>query len=273
MLDQRSRYSCLFPIAIALLFAAGCGVVEPAINFATFEGAPRQAITAGRRIAPDPELFLRQTLLRCQALQAYEVDFYKQERLGLLVKQLRAEEHMRVKFRAEPFSVRMVMLNEDHDFAETLYVEGQNGNKLRCRWRRALLGGEPPVNDYPAQFAVQFGKTINPITDFGVARMMERALDALDQAAIAKTPAEITYVGVTRLEKGNSAVHHIRVQYPDNAALPGLRVDLLFHADSLLPAASYVRPGGDVLEGRYIYTEFDVDVDFDDEDFRFSDDP
>lgn len=259
-------------LMLSALYLCSCSATERHIDFATIENVSLAAVEQGRRIAEDPEGFLRDSLERCESLASYEVDFYKQERVaGLFGEILRPEEHMRAKFRAEPFSVKMTMLNESHEFSETLYVEGQNKDMLRCRWRKAILpGGEPPVNDYPPQFAVQFGKSINPITDFGVARLMQRVLRTLEQATTSGAAPSVVYRGLTEFEKDALPVHHVRLQYPGRGPVPNLRVDLLFHVDSLLPAASYVRPDGKELQGRYIYTRFDLDVQFSDADFRLS---
>ncbi len=265
----RAEWAWLVLFALCI---GGCSAPAPTVNFSTIANAPPAAIKAGRRIAADPEAFLREVRARCDALAAYEVDFYKQERLGLFVKKLQPEEHMRVKFRVQPFSVRMTMLNEDHEFAETLYVEGENDGKLRCRRRKGLLGGRSAIQDYPPSFAVQFGKSVNPITDFGVARLMQRVIMTLEEARAAGAEPEVVYRGIAELEYDALAVHHVSLQYPQTAPIPSLKVDLLFHVDTLLPAASYVRPGGERLQGRYIYTRFDLHPEFGDGAFRLSED-
>ncbi len=269
--SARGRVDRVWPMLFALCIG-GCSAPGPAVSFPTIANASPAAIEAGQRIAADPEAFLREVQARCEALAAYEVDLYKQERLGLLVKKLRPEEHMRVKFRAQPFSVKMTMLNEDHEFAETLYVEGANDNKLLCLRRKGLLGGRPSIQDYPPDFAVVFGRSINPITDFGVARLMQRVLQALEEARAADAGPEVVYRGIAELEYDALPVHHVSLQYPQTAPIPGLKVDLLFHVDTLLPAASYVRPGGERLQGRYIYTQFDLHPEFGDEAFELAED-
>lgn len=265
----RGRVDRVWPVLLVLCIG-GCSAPGPAVSFSTIANASPAAIETGQRIAADPEAFLREARTRCEALPAYEVDFYKQERLGLFVKKLQPEEHMRVKFRARPFSVKMTMLNEDHEFAETLYVEGENDNKLRCRRRKGLLGGRPPIQDFPPDFAVQFGRSINPITDFGVARLMQRVLSTLEEARAAGAGPEVVYRGIAELEYDALPVHHVSLQYPQAAPIPSLKVDLLFHVDTLLPAASYVRPGGERLQGRYVYTRFDLHPEFGDGAFELS---
>ncbi len=267
----RGRVDWVWPVLLVLCIG-GCSAPGSAVRFPTIANAPPAAIETGKRIAADPEAFLREVRARCEALDTYHVDFYKQERLGLFVKKLQPEEHMRVKFRARPFSVKMTMLNEDHEFAETLYVEGENDNKLRCRRRKGLLGGRPSIQGYPPDFAVQFGRSVNPITDFGVARLMQRVLRALEEARAAGAGPEVVYRGIAELEYDALPVHHVSLQYPATAPIPSLKVDLLFHVDTLLPAASYVRPGGERLQGRYIYTHFDLHPEFGDGAFELSED-
>ncbi len=273
----RVRVDRVWPVLPALpvllmLCIGGCSAPGPTVKFPTIANASPAAIKTGERIAADPEAFLREVRTSCEALAAYEVDLYKQERLGLFVKKLKPEEHMRVKFRAKPFSVKMTMLNEDHEFAETLYVEGENDGKLLCLPRKGLLGGRPSIKDYPPDFAVTFGRSVNPITDFGVARLMQRVLQALDEARAAGAAPEVVYLGIAELEHDAVPVHHVSLQYPDTAPMPSLKVDLLFHVDPLLPAASYVRPGGERLQGQYIYTRFDLHPEFGDGAFELSDD-
>ena len=267
----RGRVDWVWPVLLVWCIG-GCSAPSPAIKFSTIANASPAAIEAGERIAADPEAFLREVRERCDGLAAYEVDFYKQERLGLFVKKLQPEEHMRVKFRAQPFSVKMTMLNEDHEFAETLYVEGENDGKLRCRRRKGLLGGRPPIQDFPPDFAVAFGRSINPITDFGVARLMQRVLQTLEEARAAGARPEVVYRGIAELQYDALPVHHVSLQYPATAPIPSLKVDLLFLVDTLLPAASYVRPGGERLQGRYIYMRFDLHPKFGDGAFELSED-
>ncbi len=267
----RGRVDWVWPVLLVLCIG-DCSAPGPAVRFPTIANASPAAIETGERIAADPEAFLREVRTRCEALAAYEVDFYKRERLGLFVKKFQPEEHMRVKFRARPFSVKMTMLNEDHEFAETLYVEGANDGKLRCLRRKGLLGGRPSIQDFPPSFAVQFGRSINPITDFGVARLMQRVLQTLEEARAAGAGPEVVYRGIAELEHDALPVHHVSLQYPQTAPIPSLKVDLLFHVDTLLPAASYVHPGGERLQGRYIYTRFDLHPEFGDGAFRLSED-
>ena len=119
-----------------------------------------QAVSEHLRLfAGDSHLDLLR-LMRSAALSAYSVEFYRQERLGLWIKQLKPEEHFGVKHRTDPFSVKMDVRTESHDFSQIVFVAGRNNDRMRCKWRRALLpGGTPPTNDYDPAMAVSFGRS------------------------------------------------------------------------------------------------------------------
>ena len=144
-------------LMLSALHLCSCSAPEQNIDFATTENATPAAIEQGRRIAEYPEGFLRGALERCESLASYEVDFYKQERVaGLFGEVLRPEEHMRAKFRAEPFSVKMTMLNESHDFSETVTKCSRCGNleprsprdsRLRQWWTSSRRNSESLGSD------------------------------------------------------------------------------------------------------------------------------
>jgi hypothetical protein len=102
---------------------------------------------------------------------------------------------------------------------------------------------------------------------------MQRVVGTLDQAIEMDLPPRIEYRGVTELAIGATPAHHMRLTYPPETGFPRLQVDLMFHADSLLPAASYTWLAEGHLQGRYFYTNFDLDVTFDDSDFQLSEKP
>lgn len=251
------------------LFAALCGCQPaPNIEFKHSANISPQVRAETQSIANDPRAFLVTTRDRCSKIPEYEVDFCKQERRGLF-KELKPEEHMRVKFRAQPFSVMMTMLDPEADFSETLYVEGKNQNRLRCQWRKSLWpGAAPPVDDYDPRLAVATGRSISPITDFGIARLMERIVETMEKYTDRGLPPKIEYLGTTDLEQDKLPVHHIQLVYNERTGLKRRKVDLLVYADSLLPAAVYLWETDGRLAARYVYTNFDLNPGFVDKDFR-----
>jgi hypothetical protein len=263
--------SIALQVAVGGLILASCATAPKIDGFAHSKRVSRQLLRDGERIAADPEQFLRETLRRCEGISAYAVDFRRQERRGLLVKSVQPTEHMRVLFRSRPFSVKMNMLDDHSDFTDTVYMKGWNNGRMRCRWRRAFLpGASPPVNDYDPSFAVTFGKSLSPITDFGIARLMRRVIDSLDKAKDMGLAPRIEYVGITSLEHTEHAVHHIRLGYVAATGFARRQVDVMIHSDTLLPAGCYLWLANDQLDASYLYSDFDLDVEVGDADFQIA---
>ncbi len=246
----RTTIRLMTTLAVAVL--GGCTGLEADVDFQTSDR--RDQNTA--RVADDPIAYLRQAAAACDALSAYEVEFYRQERAGLFVKSLKEEEHSRVKFQAEPLRIRMDMLDDDSEFLAVSYVAGHNDDKLRCKWRKGAFGGDGAVSDYDPSFAVKFGRSQSPITDFGVARLLARVLDTLDTMTDQDMAPHVEYIGLTRLERTPLDAHHIRLTYDAATGLERTRVDLLIAPDTSLPAACYLwRANGD-LDAKYNYIDF-----------------
>jgi hypothetical protein len=213
----------------------------------------------GRFISANPAAYLRDTLQRCTELDMYEVDFWRQERRRtLLGSGLSDEEHMRVKYKEAPLSIRMDF-SDPSTFSSVAYVEGQNRNRLRCKWRKALIpGARPPINDYDPHSAVKFGFSRSPVTDFGVRRLLELIVDTLDRTTAEGLAPQVTYRGVGQLEKDGLPVHHIELLYHPDTGLERLKVDLLVHVDSELPAGCYLWLGDGQLDAKYLYAHYDL---------------
>jgi hypothetical protein len=242
-----------------LLWAAGCTQpMAPKLPLSSIHPSEPAAPDA-RFISDDPAGYLRDTLRRCTELEVYEVDFWRQEqRRTLLGDGLSDEEHMRVKYKDEPLSIRMDF-SEPSTFSSVAYVEGQNGNMLRCKWRKALIpGARPPINDYDPQSAVKFGFSRSPVTDFGVRRLLELIVDALDRTTAEGLAPQVTYRGVGKFEKDGLPVHHIELLYHPDTGLERLKVDLLVHVDSELPAGCYLWQADGQLDAKYLYAHYDL---------------
>jgi hypothetical protein len=211
---------------------------------------------AARTISADPVAFLRECLVRTNSLPAFTATFQRQERLGLL-RQLRPEERMTAEFRQEPFSVRFTWLNPDSEFRQCVYVSGRNDNQVQLV-RRKAAGHPPPVESYPASFAVLFQQARNPITDFGPRRMMERILDRIEKAGrkggVKFRLREPTLIGVEK-----DPCIHLELRYPPGDPYACKLQDLYIHARTHLPVGTYLwLPGRkerceDTLDALYIY--------------------
>lgn len=247
---------------------AGCQGAAPAIDFKLLEQIPDQYEAEAQRMAADPLAYLEDMQHRAVAIHTYRVDFYKQERLGTLIKKMHAEEHMQVLFRAEPLSIKTTMLDDDSEMTETSYMQGQFDNKLRCQWRKALLPGmKPPLDHYDVNSSVTFGRSQGPITEFGIARLLQQILEFRKNAIRDGFTPQITYRGFARLEKGDVPVHHLEILYPEDFPFHRRKVDLLINAETRLPAGVYLWLRDDQLDAKYLYPKLEPDIPLTDADF------
>ncbi len=227
---------------------------------------------AGRdaaQLRTDPVRFLRDTLARCQRLHQYELTFFRQERLGLLLKSFQPLEKMRVRFRDEPFSVKFVWLSEGGPYLQSAYVRGCNDGRILVLERKGLLGLPPAVRAYDVLDPVRWQKARNPVTDFGLARMLERTLAKLDEAD-QFAELEVSYQGLVRMEVISRDAHHVEIHYPPADPFPHPKQDLFIDASSRLPAGTYLWLPNDQLDAMYLYADVDTFVELTDEDFAIA---
>jgi len=263
----------IVPIAgLVLAWMPACTVVESGPRFRPLRQAHGLAARDVTHLREDPVAFLQATLQRSRRLHQYELTFLRRERLGLLIKALQPLERMRVKFRDEPFSVRFVWLDESSPYAESLYVQGANNDRLLVRERKGLLGGPPAIRAYDVRDPVRWQKAKNLVTDFGLTRMLERTLAKLREAEAAGG-AEVQYQGLVHLDLIDRDVHHIQIHYPAAKGFAHRKQDLFIDAATGLPAGSYLWLPDGQLDAMYLYTDVDTSVQFSDQDFTMTSRP
>lgn len=264
-------YLAFLATASAVLVFAGCAAAPAREGMVVAPPEPVEiveepAAVEADRIAADPAGFLREVTERTAELDQYRLTFYRQERFG----RMGPMEEIRAAFRSEPFSVKFAWENEDMPYYESVYVEGQNRDQLIVRERKGALPFlQPTVRRMDVVFPVKINRSKNPITDFGLHRLMERTLLPLDDAQVAATTT-IRYQGIVNLEPMNRPAHHIRI---DRAKTSGIRYthqDLYFDTETMLPAGTDLYLPGDVLDARYRYADIDTGVKLTDADFRLS---
>jgi hypothetical protein len=176
---------------------------------------------------------------------------------------------MSALFRKEPLSVKFEWPADESDYAESVYVEGQNRDKLLVRERKGLLGLRPQVRVLNVMDPVKFGRARNPITEFGLARLVERTLIPFDDPEI-RDKSSISYQGVSTPELTDRLVHVVRIERPPTPGLRYTRQDFYIDAETLLPAGTdLLLPGGDI-EARYRYYDIDLTASLTDGDFRLT---
>ena len=217
-------------------------------------------------IEQDPVGYLRECLQRSRQIQQYTLLLYRQERLGL-IPQLQPPEYIRVMYRADPLSIKMIWTEPaDSEVVESLYVDGKHDNRLLIMPRRGLLGLPPTLGRYRVEDPVVWGKAKRKITEFGLTRMIERTIEAIDRAD-PQQAATITYLGLKQLEQLDQAVYHLDIHYPPGSGARHVRQDLFVGAETRLAAGTLLWLTGDVLDAAYLYSQLDLTARPRDEDF------
>lgn len=251
------------------MLLAGCATDGGLGDREVLRGVDEPVRAEGRRIEADPVGYLREVKARCDALREYRCRFFRQERIGLVPK-LTPLEEMRVSFRAEPLAVKFEWIDpERYDgyYYESVYAAGENEDMLVVRERRGVFPLPPMVRKVPPTLAVKVGRAKSPVTDFGMARMVERTLEPIDDPAIA-ADVTIRYEGVVMLDLIERPAHHLRIERPATDGWIHDHQDLYIDAATGLPAGTDLWLPGDRLDARYRYTEVETDVRFEDADFR-----
>lgn len=212
------------------------------------------------KVAAEPLAYLEHVAGNCARLTEYRLTLVRAERRGLLA-QLHGPERIACWFRREPFSVRMKWLDDHVKYGECAYVAGTHENQVRFVPRRGFLGLRPGIAAADVQTPVLWGETRYPVTDFGLERMVQRALTSIREAA---GQAHIRWVGLARLPGGRLA-HHIRVRFADGRR-PAIH-DLYVDQRTDLPACAVLRHEDGRLEAVYLYQDLHTDVRLGDEDF------
>jgi len=262
----------LMLVLIGPLGAAGCAgrrTIAPPGGSGHRAASDRAANGVGgaeaqAEVGSDPLAYLRRVLDRCRTLQQYTVTFTRQERRGVgPFKSLREPERIACKFRRQPFSVHMRWLDPGVKHGEATYVAGQEENKVRFVPRHGLLGLPPRVTRVDLQTPVTWGEANQPLTDFGLERMMEQTLANVEQAAGA---VRIAYYGVTELSQPACEAHHLRLEFPSRQYRAPIQ-ELFVDVKTDLPVCTRVLYPSGKLEAAYIWEDLDPDVRLTDEDF------
>lgn len=261
------RSTTCFCLALITIFFNGCADA-PTSRRATLLDRQQRFEEEGRRISADPIAYLRQLGERCQRLSQYRVTFHRQERLGLIPR-LGPVEKIRAAFRQSPFSVKFEWDDPERDYFESVYVQGENDDKLIVRERHGMFKLPPQVRAVNVMDPVKWGKSRNPVTDFGFGRLMARTLKMFDDPEIAPS-IKVRYEGLVQLDLIDRSVHHLRIDRPATRTVRYTRQDFYIDTETLLPAGTDLwLPSGE-LEAKYRYTNVDTDVRLSDADFQLS---
>ncbi|NLX15047.1 MAG: DUF1571 domain-containing protein [Phycisphaerales bacterium] len=264
-LFSRTPSMLLVLLSAPVWLTTGCAApVKAAKPILLKEVEPRYQKEA-RSIQADPVGYLKKLEERCATLPQYQLVFYRQEKLG----QLQPMEKMNAKFRRDPFSVKFEWDDPNANYAESVYVHGENDGKLLVRERKGVLFLPPAVRVVAPDFSVKIGKSKNPITNFGLANMVRSSLGPITDPDIADQIV-FNYRGVVELDPTGSPAHYLEVLRPVTKHWIHARQDVYIDADTLLPAGVDLWNKDESLDARYRYARIDTEPFLTDADFRLS---
>lgn len=267
-----TRKCLVLSSAMLFICLVGCGakeIVRP-------EGGPLEGYDqAVKEIQAAPLHSLKKSLAATRDLKQFTCEFWRQERLGPL-DQLRPAERIRAEYRPIPLSVRFTWLNENSEYRQCAYVQGNNDDKVLLLPRLGLLGLPPTVQRYPPAWAVVFGKSKFPITDFGPRRLMEKTVDRIEKAQKFGS-VRMTVLAPTRIGPMHEPCFHIELRYPKGDPFRAKLQDIYISLETFLPVATFLwLPGReerctDTLEAMYQYGGVAPTDDLADADFKIQD--
>lgn len=249
----------------SLCMLTGCATQEKSMSpVVSSVPAPYQAEAIA--LENDPVAYLRQVGEHCAALDQYRLTFYRQERLGI-IPSMQPMETIQASFRREPFSVKFEWADEEMPYYESVYVAGQNDNKLVIRERKGIFPFPPTVRAVEVDLPAKLGKAKNPITSFGLAQLVTRTLGPLDDPALREVTT-IRYQGITNLQPHNAPVHHLRIEHPPAEGYRYTVQDFYIDAQTKLPAGTDLWLPDGQLDVSYRYADVDTAVQLADQDFK-----
>jgi len=264
----RIRFLWAAGLAFLLTFAIGCGGGVKVEAPKRISEAADPHLKEGNKIKADPVGYLKKLYARCEALEQYRLTFYRQER-GNLFLRMGTMEEMKARFRKEPFSVKFDWNNPDSDYFESVYVAGANNDKLMVRQRKGFFGMAPKVLVLNVSDPVTWGKSKNPITNFGLAQVTGRTLKPFEDPEVVKVMT-IKYQGVVDLDPMHSPAHYLLIERPKIEGLDYTRQDFYIDAETNLPAGTDLWLPNGLLDARYRYADVDTNISFSNNDFKLS---
>lgn len=214
----------------------------------------------------DPVKLLERGLERYQKeVQGYKLIFIKQEKVN---DKLREAEVIRVHFREKPFSVHMNWIEGIDLCYRSLYVEGQNNNRIAVR--PCLIGGiHGPILRRPLDAGDVKSSSRFPVTRFGLYAGAKGTLQSIHEAQ-EKGTLHLRYDGIERVEKAGHRPCYklVRWKYDPPEEKEGLN-ELTIYIDqaTLFQVGSILRDAKGEFIAEYFFRDIELNPTFDEKQF------
>ena len=260
------RPAALAVLALCVLAAGGATQAgEPAASGSPPKGTPvvypksREAVEP--EIRKDPLAFLQRVRDWCRKrIRNYTCHFQKLERID---GELQRPEQMRMKFRADPFSVYLKWIGDVSEGQEALYVDGKYKGKVQVHpsgflgviFRRVGLDPE--------------GKTARkhsrrPLTMAGIVNMVDLVTTQCEEAH-GRGDLRLTYEGVRT--EADRPVYVLKRLLPPDKGYPCETLVIFIDVETLACVRTDAYDWDGELISHYFYTNIDFAPDLTDQDF------
>jgi len=256
----------LLCLPLCLVMAPGSSPSAPTANDAVIErpvddGKPLPTEAQMKRLAEtDPIAFLEACIHRYdREVKGYSCTLHKQERLE---GKLQPSEVIAVEFREKPFSVLMDWREGVRLAKKTLYVKGENNDKILVK-PAGLLAIAGVVERDPNGEDARKGSRL-PITDFGIEIGTEHTWESWKRAS-ARNALHVEYLGELKVKEAGGRVcwklHRTHFKAPED--IDGV-TDLTIYVDkeNWLQVGSTLKGADGQLLGEYFFNDIDLNPKF-----------
>ena len=239
-------------------------IESPAVARDSTKARVPSAKEMAKLIRDDPIAFLEYAIDHYdREVKGYRATLFKQERIGGT---LRPAERIEVHFREKPFSVLMDWQEGASLARKTLYVTGENDNKLLALpagWRSIAGIVRRDPDDPDAKRSARY-----PITEFGLQKGSKRTLKAW-KAARDRGDWKINFLGTeTPAELGKRPCWAVRrVESPSRDADGIVTSTFFFDTRTYLQLGSVLLDDKGGLVGTYYFRDLELNPTFADDTF------
>lgn len=245
--------------------AFGCARAERAMVTALPETTAAVAANGAPFAAEEDILaYLHRVHENTKRLEQYTVVLTRQERRGFgLLRRLHDPEEIHCWYRRTPLSVRFVWADPEVKYGESVYVRGEQRDRVRFSPRWWPFWPRPEIVRVGLMTPVVWGEARYPVDEFGLEFLIRRTLLYVEQA---EGRAEVEWLGTVPTPGQGRPAHRLRILYPAEQHAAPIQ-ELLIDVERVLPAGTYSYFEDGRLDTSYVYTQLNTDVSLTDEDF------